>query len=152
MTDIVNPATRSRMMSGIKGKNTKPELQVRRLLHKRGFRFRLHRKDLAGKPDLVLPRYKAVLFVHGCFWHGHSCKYFRWPSSHPEFWRTKIGRNQSNDAAVMSALLLAGWRVAVVWECALRSKTDEELEETGDAISSWLKSDEISVVLPPRRR
>lgn len=148
MTDIVDPATRSRMMAGIRGKDTKPELTVRKLLHKRGFRFRLHRKDLPGKPDIVFPKYRAVLFTHGCFWHGHSCSYFRWPSSRPEFWRSKIGRNQLNDAAVLSALQQSGWRVAVVWECALRKKNTLELCELGDTICAWLVGDESFFEMP----
>lgn len=152
MTDVVDPATRSRMMSGIRGKNTKPELLVRSLLHQLGFRFRLHRKDLPGKPDIVLPRYKAVLFVHGCFWHGHSCRFFRWPASRPEFWKTKIGRNQFTDAAALNALLQMGWRVAVVWECAMRGKTADEMSEVGDAIGAWLISDDVYLVLPPEPR
>lgn len=136
-------------MSGIRSKNTKPELLVRSLLHQLGFRFRLHGKDLPGNPDIVFPRYKAVLFVHGCFWHGHTCKYFRWPSTRPEFWKTKIGRNKSNDAATLNALLQAGWRVGVVWECALRSKTAADLDELGDTIRAWLISEDISIVIPP---
>lgn len=136
------------MMSGIRGKNTKPEILVRKLLHKRGFRFRLHRKDLPGKPDLVFPRYHAVLFVHGCFWHAHSCKYFRWPSSNPEFWKSKISRNQLNDEASVSELLRLGWRVAIVWECALRGKPPQLMNAMGDTISAWLLSDDASLVLP----
>lgn len=148
MTDVVDPATRSRMMSGIRGKNTKPELLVRSLLHQRGFRFRLHHKDMPGKPDIVLPRYKAVVFVHGCFWHGHSCRFFRWPSSRPEFWKTKISRNQFTDAAALNALLEMGWRVAIVWECAMRGKTADEMGAVGDAIGAWLISDDVSLSLP----
>ena len=148
MTDIVDKATRSRMMSGIRGKNTKPEMLVRSLLHRCGFRFRLHRKDLPGKPDIVLPKYRAVIFVHGCFWHGHDCKYFRWPSSRPAFWRAKIERNRLNDATSVANLLETGWRVAVVWECATRGKTDESMVRVGKGIKAWLYSDDASLVLP----
>ena len=93
MADVVDRKTRSRMMSGIRGKNTRPELLIRKGLHARGFRFRLHDKRLPGKPDLVLPKYSAVIFVHGCFWHGHDCHLFKWPQSRREFWRKKITRN-----------------------------------------------------------
>lgn len=120
MPDIVDPAMRSRMMAGIRGRNTKPEILIRSLLHRQGFRFRLHARNLPGKPDMVFPRYRAVIFVHGCFWHGHDCPLFKWPSTRPEFWREKIGRNQNNDNRTRTALITAGWRVGVVWECAIR--------------------------------
>src|SRR3546814_13613381 len=93
MTDIVSPAKRSQMMSGIRGKDTKPELLVRRALHAKGFRFRLHVKDLPGRPDIVLRKQQAVVLVHGCFWHGHDCRYFNTPSTRPDFWLATIGRN-----------------------------------------------------------
>src|SRR5690606_16975078 len=95
--DIVSPKTRSRMMSGIRGKNTRPELILRSALHRKGFRFRLHRKDLPGRPDMIFPQYRAVLFVHGCFWHGHNCHLFKWPSTREEFWREKIAGNIKRD-------------------------------------------------------
>lgn len=120
--DIVDPATRSRMMSGIRGKNTKPELAVRRYLHGAGFRYRLHAAHLPGSPDLVLPRYRAVVFVHGCFWHAHQgCHYFRVPATRHEFWTTKLAANVARDDRDIAALRAAGWRVAIVWECALRA-------------------------------
>src|SRR5690606_20475601 len=119
MADIVDKQTRSRMMSGIRGKDTKPEWLVRRALHARGLRYRLHAREIAGRPDLGLPRHRAVVFVHGCFWHGHDCRYFRLPATRPEFWKDKISRNRSNDARSRASLLAAGWRVGVVWECAL---------------------------------
>lgn len=121
MTDIVDSATRSRMMSGIRGKNTKPEMLIRSQLHRRGFRFRLHRKDLPGKPDIVLPKFGAAIFVHGCFWHGHECAIFKWPKTRTEFWRTKIDGNRVRDKTAINLLLASGWRVAVIWECAIRS-------------------------------
>jgi len=121
MVDVVDSATRSRMMSGIKGKNTQPELQVRRYLHGRGLRFRLHVKDLPGKPDLVFPKFKAVVFVHGCFWHQHAgCKYATTPSSHQHFWTNKLSENVARDSYQIAALKGLGWRVFVVWECVLR--------------------------------
>ena len=120
MADIVSPAKRSRMMAGIKGKNTKPEIQIRKMLHKRGFRFRLHRKDLPGRPDIVLPKYNSVIFVNGCFWHGHDdCKLFRYPKSRTEFWKTKIEGNKRRDEEKL-AKLRPDWRVIVIWECAVK--------------------------------
>ncbi len=121
MADIVDKATRSRMMTGIKGKNTKPELVVRKYLHSRGLRYRLHAKDLPGKPDLVFPKFKAIVFIHGCFWHQHSgCKYATTPSSRKGFWAKKLSENAARDACQIAALTALGWRVFVVWECELR--------------------------------
>jgi DNA mismatch endonuclease (patch repair protein) len=140
MVDVVDSATRSRMMAGIRGRNTTPEILVRRLLHKLGFRFRLHVRDLPGKPDIVLPRYRAVIFIHGCFWHGHDCHLFKWPATRPDFWREKIGRNQSNDTRACKSLLDDGWRVGVVWECALRG-ADKNIEGVAERLAQWLRSD-----------
>lgn len=140
MADVVDPATRSRMMSGIRGKNTKPELLIRKALHARGFRYRLHCKDLPGNPDLCLPKYRAVIFVHGCFWHGHACHLFKWPKTRPEFWWEKIGRNRAVDEAALAELAAEGWRVAVVWECALKGRERLDQTEVLDSLSSWLKS------------
>jgi DNA mismatch endonuclease (patch repair protein) len=140
MVDIVDAATRSRMMSGIRGRNTKPEILIRSLLHRRGFRFRLNARDLAGRPDIVLPRYRAVIFVHGCFWHGHDCHLFKWPQTRPEFWRDKIGRNRANDAKAQAALLEAGWRVATVWECALRG-ANRDIDGVLQRLIDWLHGD-----------
>jgi DNA mismatch endonuclease (patch repair protein) len=143
MTDIVDKETRSRMMSGIRGKNTKPEHHIRSLLHRNGFRFRLHTKDLPGKPDIVLPRYHAVVFVNGCFWHGHDCHLFRLPGTRTEFWETKIARNQENDRRAIGLLKESGWRVASVWECAIRGKhrlTDTVITER---LAEWIRSEEI---------
>jgi DNA mismatch endonuclease (patch repair protein) len=137
--DIVDPATRSRMMAGIRGKNTRPELLVRRGLHALGFRFRLHDRSLPGKPDIVLPRWRAVILVHGCFWHGHDCHLFRWPSTREDFWRQKIGRNREVDARTEHALRDAGWRQAVVWECALKGKTRLPLPDVIGKLAVWLK-------------
>lgn len=145
MTDVVNPATRSRMMAGIRSKNTTPELIVRSLLHKLGFRFRLHRKDLPGKPDIVLPKYRAVVFINGCFWHGHDCRYFKWPSTREEFWRAKIHRNQHNDEQALRSLTLEGWRVAIVWECALKGKSKYIYS---DILSTWIRhGDSITLTI-----
>ncbi len=128
------------MMSGIRGKNTRPELLIRKALHARGFRYRLH-CDLPGKPDICLPKHRAVIFVHGCFWHGHDCHLFRWPGTRPDFWRTKIGRNREVDSAAEAALLAAGWRVATVWECALKGRERLPVEVQIGTLSDWLRSD-----------
>lgn len=118
MTDVVDAATRSRMMAGIQGKNTKPELLVRRYLHRQGFRFRLHSRRLPGVPDLVLAKYKAVIFVHGCFWHQHAlCKLAATPKTNAAFWHLKLQGNVVRDAKNLALLETAGWRVLVIWEC-----------------------------------
>lgn len=140
MTDTVDATTRSRMMSGIRARNTKPEIIIRSLLHRQGFRFRLHARELPGKPDIVLPRFRAVIFVHGCFWHGHDCPLFKWPGTRPEFWRDKIGRNQTNDRKAIDALQKNGWRIGVVWECALRDK-NRDVVGVAQKMADWLRSD-----------
>jgi DNA mismatch endonuclease, patch repair protein len=113
---------RSAQMAAIRSVNTRPELAVRKALHARGFRFRLHRRDLPGKPDIVLPKYKAAIFVHGCFWHQHpGCKLASWPKSRPEYWAPKLTRNVERDAVAAVALEARGWRVLVIWECDTRS-------------------------------
>lgn len=145
MTDIVDSSTRSRMMAGIKSKNTKPELLIRSLLHKRGFRFRLHVKDLPGKPDIVLPKYNAVIFVHGCFWHGHkNCHFFKLPGTRTEFWQEKILKNQVNDAKSIEILLTNNWRVCIVWECSIRG-AKKDLNKVINSISDWLLSTELFI-------
>lgn len=146
MADVVDPATRSRMMSGIKGKNTKPELIIRKALHARGFRYRLH-CDLPGKPDICLPKHQAVIFVHGCFWHGHDCHLFKWPNTRPEFWRRKIERNREVDTAAVSRLADEGWRVSTVWECALKGRSRLQLEDVIDRLSNWLRSGRKSLTI-----
>lgn len=140
MADIVDEETRSRMMAGIKGKNTKPELVLRRALHARGFRYRLHARNVYGRPDLVFPKHHAVVFVHGCFWHRHeACRYTTTPSTRAEFWAAKFGANTARDNAVRASLLESGWRVATVWECALRKP--EYAARAAQLISGWLISD-----------
>lgn len=141
MTDIVDKQTRSRMMAGIRGKDTKPELALRRALHGRGFRFRLHAKNIHGRPDLVFPKYSAVVFVHGCFWHRHEgCRYTTTPSTRPEFWLAKFEANVERDSAARARLLDDGWRVATIWECALRKP--EQVAASAELLSVWLLSDE----------
>jgi DNA mismatch endonuclease (patch repair protein) len=127
MADVHDKATRSYNMSRIKGKDTKPEMIVRRFLHSHGFRYRLHVKDLPGKPDIVLPKYKTVIFVHGCFWHGHEgCKYFVVPKTRTEWWLEKIGRNTENDKKAINAVQKLGWRVIMLWECGLKPALIQE--------------------------
>ena len=122
MPDVVSREVRSRMMSGIRGKNTRPELKVRRYLHARGFRYLLHDRRLPGQPDIVLPRYRTVVFVHGCFWHRHpGCQYAYTPRTRVEFWRSKLQANRARDLRVTSELRDLGWEVVTIWECALRS-------------------------------
>lgn len=127
-------------MSGIRGRNTKPELLLRQGLHARGFRFRLHGK-LPGKPDMVFSRYRAVVFAHGCFWHGHACPLFRLPATRTEFWQEKIAGNQRRDAITQQVLIESGWRVAIVWECALRSRSALPFPDVIDNLAQWLGSD-----------
>lgn len=144
MVDIVDSATRSRMMSGIRGCNTKPEIIIRSLLHRHGFRFRIHVRNLPGKPDIVLPRYHAAVFVHGCFWHGHDCHLFRWPGTRQDFWHEKIRKNQANDNRAKEALLAKGWRVGIVWECALRG-AGKNIEGVAQSLEDWLRSDTLLI-------
>ena len=121
MTDVITKSKRSEVMSRIKGRNTKPELAIRSLLHRMGYRFRLHRADLPGKPDIVLARYKTVIFVHGCFWHRHKdCRFAYTPKSRTEFWLKKLESNMIRDIQVKSDLEILGWRVITAWECELR--------------------------------
>ncbi|WP_405232526.1 very short patch repair endonuclease [Lentisalinibacter salinarum] len=140
MPDVVDKTTRSRMMSGIRGKNTKPELAIRSGLHQNGFRFRVHDKRLPGKPDIVLPKYNAVILVNGCFWHGHECQLFRWPSTRPDFWKAKIEGNRRRDNTQKARLQEMGWRVLTIWECALKGSGAMGLESVLEAISIWLTS------------
>lgn len=140
MIDIVEPHVRSRMMSGIKGKHSKPEVLVRRLLFAAGLRFRLHRRDLPGNPDIVLPGRKIAIFVHGCFWHAHSgCRYFKLPSTRPEFWFAKLQGNAERDQKAISSLMSSGWRVLCVWECATRELQERQL---GELILAWIHSEQ----------
>lgn len=140
MADVVSAATRSRMMAGIKCKNTRPEIIIRQGLHRRGFRFRLHAKALPGRPDLILPRYKAVVFVNGCFWHGHLCRLFKWPKSRTEFWTHKIQANVARDVANYEILRTSGWRVATIWECSLKGPNRLPIDKVLTVVSEWLRA------------
>jgi len=123
MADVHSKAIRSYNMSRIKGKDTKPEMLVRRFLHKNGFRYRLHGKGMPGKPDIVLPKYKTVIFIHGCFWHGHEgCRYYVVPKTRTEWWVNKINGNISKDSRAEAALISQGWTILKIWGCELKSK------------------------------
>lgn len=146
MTDIVDQQTRSRMMAGIKAKNTRPELVLRRALHARGFRYRLHSSKVQGRPDLILPKRHAVVFVHGCFWHHHEgCRYATTPATRAAFWRAKFEANVKRDNAVRGMLLASGWRVATIWECALRKP--EQVTVATSLVSAWLLSKNATLEL-----
>lgn len=134
--------SRSEMMSRIRSKDTAPEMILRQGLYTRGLRFRLHRKDLPGRPDIVMPRFNAVLFIHGCFWHAHNdCRFHRIPATRVEFWTEKLMRNRARDEQVRGTLHQAGWRVLTVWECATRSITADALL---DLVIDWLRSDAMT--------
>lgn len=142
MVDVVDRRTRSKIMSKIKGQNTKPELLVRSALHKRGFRYRLHEKKLPGKPDLVFPKYKAIILINGCFWHGHDCHLFKWPSTRQAFWHQKIGQTRQRDAANLIEYQKLGWKTLTIWECALKGKNKLGINETIEITIRWLQFDE----------
>lgn len=139
MSDKVSAEQRSRIMARVKNKNTGPEIVVRKTLHRLGYRFRLHRRDLPGNPDIVLPRYHSVIFVHGCFWHGHpGCSRANRPQTNSEFWNTKLDKNLRRDQEVQMHLRSLGWQVLVIWQCELKDR--EELEQQ---ISNFLQSTPI---------
>jgi len=146
--DIVPPETRSRMMAGIKGRDTGPELFLRRGLHARGFRYRLHGRDLPGSPDLVFPARRAVVFVHGCFWHAHPCRFSKIPDSRRAFWSDKLVRNRERDSRDVRLLSAAGWKILVVWTCALRTRSLRA--KTLDEAAAWLEGCEAGVGKRPQ--
>ena len=140
--DVHTPEQRSRNMSRIRGRDTRPELMIRRGLHARGFRFRLQARDLPGRPDLVFPKHRAVVFVHGCFWHGHNCPMFRMPATRAEFWQAKIEKNRLRDKAAALGLGESGWRSLTIWECALRGPARLAHVEVLDRCAEFLTSDD----------
>ena len=142
MADIVTPDVRSRMMSGIRGTDTIPELMLRKGLHALGFRYKLHDRNLPGKPDLVFPKYNAVLFANGCFWHAHDCHLFKWPKSREDFWRKKIGGNRERDKKIAAQLREKEWRILRVWECALKGRTKIDLGSILELSALWLRGNE----------
>lgn len=141
MTDVHTPERRSKNMQAVRSKNTSPELLIRKLLFARGFRFRLHVGSLPGAPDIVLPKYRTVIFVHGCFWHGHDCYLFKLPQTRTDFWQAKIKANSERDLRNAETLRLAGWRVLSVWECALKGRLRQVKDELGDRLACRIRAE-----------
>ena len=139
MTDILTPDARSALMARVRGKDTKIELVVRRGLHARGFRYRLGGAGLPGRPDIVLPKYRTVVFVHGCFWHGHDCPLYRLPKTRPDFWRAKVDANRARDQRAIEKLESLGWRSIVVWECGMRGLPAEATEKLVTALAADIR-------------
>jgi DNA mismatch endonuclease (patch repair protein) len=139
-------------MSQIRGKDTKPEFFVRSGLFALGFRYRLHRRDLASCPDIVLPKHRAVIFVHGCLWHGHECHLFRWPATNPDFWRRKINRNWEIDARLVEELRTAGWRAMTVWECTIKGRLRLNQAILFERLARWLLSKRKESIINGRRQ
>ncbi|MAD75697.1 MAG: very short patch repair endonuclease [Rheinheimera sp.] len=142
MVDVHDKETRSKNMAAIRNKNTRPELMLRKQLHAAGFRYRLNVKEMPGKPDIVLPKYKTVIFVHGCFWHLHNCLLFKWPSTRAEWWKVKLMTNRQRDLEAQDKLMELGWRVLVVWECEIKS------QKLMDLVSGFLLSGELYYEIP----
>ncbi|ENX45945.1 hypothetical protein F886_01383 [Acinetobacter sp. NIPH 542] len=140
MADIVNSKIRSQMMASVKSRDTKPEIQIRHMLHRMGFRYRLHVNHLPGKPDMVFPKYRAVIQVNGCFWHAHGCAKSKLPKTRVEFWREKIGKNKERDKMNIEKLIIQGWRVLVWWEC--NTKNSEKFKISLEKAAEWLLSNE----------
>lgn len=134
-------------MAAVRARDTKPELMIRKALHGAGLRYRLNARDLPGKPDIVLPRHRAVVFVHGCFWHRHECDLFRWPESRTDFWRAKLDANAARDEKAADVLGTAGWRQAVVWECALKGRKKRDFQDTMQRLIAWIRSDEKAIII-----
>lgn len=145
--DKLTKEKRSWNMSRVRSKNTKPELIVRSHLHKMGYRFRLHVKQLPGNPDVVLPKYRAVIFVHGCFWHGHNnCRGGEIPKTRSLFWKDKVCENVSRDTMAYTQLSLCGWRIVIIWECALKNKSSTY--NALNNLSEWMRSELDNLELP----
>ena len=138
MSDVVSRETRSRMMSGIRASDTKPELLIRKGLHSLGFRYRLHDRSLPGNPDIVFGPRRAAIFVHGCFWHAHECGLFKWPRTRPEWWKDKLMANRRRDSLVRDQIRDIGWRQLVIWECAIRGTGRRDLAEVMDITRIWI--------------
>lgn len=138
MTDNLPPEVRSRIMASIRGKDTKPEIVIRKALHALGFRYRLHKRGLPGRPDIVLRKYNAVIFVHGCFWHMHNCHIFKMPTSRMSYWKEKLEANRARDEKNTKALMSQGWRVLVVRECAIFGRTSFKLDIIANRMARWL--------------
>lgn len=145
MTDVFSPEKRSEVMSKIQGIDTKPEMKIRKALHSLGYRYRLHDKSLPGKPDIKLTKYNALIFVHGCFWHGHDCHLFKWPKTREDFWREKILGNKKRDEKNETKLLDKGWKVLTIWECALKGKNSWNLGSLLEKVEKWLQSEKYKL-------
>lgn len=151
MTDVHAPEVRSRNMAAVRAKDTQVELTLRRALHAAGLRYRIHVRQLPGTPDIVFPRkYHAVIFIHGCFYHGHECQNFRWPKQNADFWRAKILANVSRDVRAERTLLGAGWRVLTVWECAIRGARRRTTDELTTLVKRWLLSGRVTGTIQAR--
>jgi len=148
MTDTVDTKTRSRIMSSVRNKSTNIEQAVRKALFAKGFRYKINDKTLPGSPDIVLPKYQAVIFVHGCFWHGHTCQHGSIPKSHQKFWRSKIENNMTRDKENITKLVKLNWRVAVVWECSIRGSSSPSFEKNINSIEAWLKGQSLQIEIP----
>lgn len=142
MVDRITKARRSEIMSNVRAKNTEPELLIRSALFKLGFRYRIHSKKLPGCPDIVLPKYRAVIFVHGCFWHGHACRAGKLPSTNTEFWKLKISKNQERDRIISHKLNALGWKILYVWECSLKGSQRKLFDLLVLKITHWIKKEE----------
>jgi len=147
MTDVHDRQTRSRNMAAIKSRNTKPELLVRKELHRRGLRYSLRNKLLPGRPDLVLTKYRVAVFVHGCFWHKHNCRYFKLPQTNTQFWFNKITLNTERDDEVIQQIMSLGYRVLVIWECAFKGANKEKLDAALRNAIEWVKSKDSNLNL-----
>jgi DNA mismatch endonuclease (patch repair protein) len=134
--DVLTPEQRHYNMTRIRSKNTKPEMVVRKFLWGKGYRYRLHRKDLPGKPDIVLPKYHTVIFINGCFWHMHNCKYFVLPSTNTQFWIEKLTGNKLRDKNNLKKFRESGWNYIIIWECKLSDKKDKTLEKLDNTLSN----------------
>lgn len=151
MADRVDTQTRHRIMASNRGKNTGPELEIRKALFHEGFRFRLHERELPGKPDIVLPKWRVVVFVHGCFWHGHECRRKPRAKSNTSFWGDKIQHNEKRDLASRNQLLDKGWRILVVWECAIRRRSPAFAESDDLAkVVTWIRGNGRLAILSER--
>ena len=138
LADSVDPVTRSRMMASVRSRDTGPEVVIRKSLHKRGFRYRTNDSKLPGRPDIVFPKYRAAVLVHGCFWHGHDCSLFRMPGTRREFWADKLRQNRERDEKVRQALHETGWRCLTVWECALRGPEKRDFAALIEEVAHWV--------------
>lgn len=150
-SDVHSTEVRSYNMSRIRGRDTRPEMAIRRGLHKRGFRFRLQVRDLPGRPDLVFPKWQTALLVHGCFWHGHSCHLFRIPATRPEFWAAKIEKNRVRDSRALAELANSGLRTLILWECAMRGRNRKPEEEVLDRCEIFLKGSAAALEIEGHR-